>query len=191
VSGFAFTALSQLILFMFINSLAGGSSLVEMRTFGVADRALTAPVSVAGLTLGVTASRFLIALGQGVLIAGVSAVAFGVDWGDPVVLGAVIVLFALVSAGAGVLMGSIARTPDQAVAFGIPLALGMAALGGCMQVVARVLTPQAWATSALTSVVFDGASLADVAINLLVLAGFAALVMSLAVVALQRRLQRR
>jgi hypothetical protein len=33
--------------------------------------------------------------------------------------------------------------------------------------------------------------LADVAINLLVLAGFAALVMSLAVVALQRRLQRR
>jgi ABC-2 type transport system permease protein len=201
VSGFAFTALSQLILFMFINSLAGGSSLVEMRTFGVADRALTAPVSVAGLTLGVTASRFLIALGQGVLIAGVSAVAFGVDWGDPIVLGAVIVLFALVSAGAGVLMGSLARTPDQAVAFGIPLALGMAALGGCffplsvapaaMQVVARVLTPQAWATSALTSVVFDGASLADVAVNLLVLAGFAALLLSLAVVALQRRLQRR
>jgi ABC-2 type transport system permease protein len=201
ISGFAFTALSQLILFMFINSLAGGSSLVEMRTLGVADRAMTAPVSTAGLVGGITMSRFAIALGQGFLIAVVSAVAFGVDWGDPAVLVVVVTLFALVSAGAGVLMGALARTPDQAVAFGIPLALVMAALGGCffplsvappvMQVVARVLTPQAWATGALTESVFDGASLPDVAVNVVVLCGFAALYLSLGVVLLQRRLERR
>ena len=201
ISGFAFTALSQLILFMFINSLAGGSSLVEMRTLGVADRAMTAPVSTAGLVGGITMSRFAIALGQGVLIALVSAVAFGVDWGDPAVLVVIVTLFALVSAGAGVLMGALARTPDQAVAFGIPLALVMAALGGCffplsvappvMQVVARALTPQAWATGALTAAVFDGASLAGVALNVVVLCGFAALYLSLGVVFLRRRLERR
>ncbi len=198
VSGFAFTALAQMILFMFINSLAGGSSIVEMRTFGVAGRALTAPVTVAGLTFGITMSRFLIAAGQGFLIAAVSAIAFGVDWGDPAVLVPVVLLFALVSAGAGVLMGALARTPDQAVAFGIPIALAMAALGGCffplsvapalMQVVARVLTPHAWATSALTASVFDGADLTSVLVNLAVLAGFAALYLSLGSVFLSRRL---
>ncbi|MFM7508012.1 MAG: ABC transporter permease, partial [Actinomycetota bacterium] len=201
ISGFAFTALAQVILFMFINSLAGGSSLVEMRVFGVADRALTAPVTVAGLTVGITLSRFLIALMQGLLIAVVAAVAFGVDWGSPAVLLSVLTLFALVSAGAGVLMGALARTPDQAVAFGIPIALAMAALGGCffplsvapaaMQLVARVLTPQAWATSALTASVFDGVGLGSVLVNLAVLAGFAALYLSFGAVMLSRRLQRR
>lgn len=201
ISGFAFTALAQVILFMFINSLAGGSSLVEMRVFGVADRALTAPVTVAGLTVGITLSRFLIALMQGLLIAVVAAVAFDVDWGSPAVLLSVLTLFALVSAGAGVLMGALARTPDQAVAFGIPIALAMAALGGCffplsvapaaMQLVARVLTPQAWATSALTASVFDGVGLGSVLVNLAVLAGFAALYLSFGAVMLSRRLQRR
>ena len=129
----------------------------------------------------------------------VSAVAFGVDWGDPTVLVSVLVLFALVSAGAGVLMGALARTPDQAVAFGIPISLAMAALGGCffplsvapavMQVVARVLTPQAWATSALTASVFDGAGLGSVVVNLAVLAGFAALYLSFGSVLLSRRLR--
>jgi ABC-2 type transport system permease protein len=201
VSGFAFTAAAQMILFMFINSVAGASSLVEMRTLGVADRAMSAPIDVTGLIGGLTLSRFLVAFGQGVLIAVVSWVLFDVDWGDGLVLGAVVVLFALVSAGAGVLIGSLARTPDQAPAIGVPLALAMAALGGCffplsvapvaMQVVARVLTPHAWATDALLDGIFDGAGPADVVVNLAVLAGFAALYLSVGVVMLRRRLERR
>lgn len=201
ISGFAFTAAAQMILFMFINSLAGGASLVEMRTFGVADRAMSAPIGVGGLIGGLTLSRFLVALFQGVLIAVVAAAGFDVDWGDVAVLGAVVVVFAVVSAGGGVLVGALARTPDQAPAVGVPLALGMAALGGCffplsvapaaMQVVARVLTPHAWATDALLSGIYDGAGLADVAVNLAVLVGFAALYLSIGVVVLRRRLERR
>jgi ABC-2 type transport system permease protein len=106
-----------------------------------------------------------------------------------------------VSAGGGVLVGALARTPDQAPAVGVPLALAMAALGGCffplavapaaMQVVARVLTPHAWATDALLAGIYDGAGLADVAVNLAVLVGFAALYLSIGVVLLRRRLERR
>ncbi len=201
VSGFAFTAAAQMILFMFINALAGGASLVEMRTTGVADRAMSGPVDAGGLIGGLTLSRFLVAVFQGSLIATVASVAFDVDWGAPAILVSVILLFALVSAGGGVLIGALARTPDQAPAFGVPLALAMAALGGCffplavappaMQVVARVLTPHAWATDALVSGVFDGATIVDVLVNLAVLAGFAALFLSLGVVLLRRRLEHR
>jgi ABC-2 type transport system permease protein len=200
ISGFAFVATAQMILFMFINALAGGGSLVEMRTFGVAARSLASPIRVGDLIGGITLARFAVALGQGALIAVVSAVAFGVDWGDAAVVAAVLVVFALVSAGAGVLMGAVASTPDQAAAIGVPLALGMAGLGGCffplsvapptMQVVAHVLTPHAWATDALLSAIYDGAGLADVLVDLAVLAGFAALFLSAGTVALRRRLQR-
>lgn len=200
VSGFAFVALGQIVLFMFVNSLAGGASLVEMRTTGVAARSMAAPVRVGDLVAGITVARFGIAFGQGMLIAAVSGLVFGVDWRDPVVLVLVVALFAAVAAGAGVLTGAIARTPDQAPAVGVPLALAMAALGGCffplsvappaMQVVAKVVTPHAWATDALVSAVFDGKGVSAVWVNLVVLAGFAVLFLSLAVVTLRRRLER-
>jgi ABC-2 type transport system permease protein len=112
-----------------------------------------------------------------------------------------LVLFALVSAGGGVLLGSLVRSPHPAPALGVPLPLAMAALGGCffplsvapvpMQVVARILTPHAWATDALLDGIFDGAAPADVVVNLVVLAGFAALYLSVGVVVLRRRLERR
>jgi ABC-2 type transport system permease protein len=189
---FAFVAMAQLVLFMFINALAGGGSLVEMRTYGVASRAMSAPVRVGDLVGGLTAARYAIALVQGLLIVLVSTVAFDVEWGD-----AAVVVVALVAAGAGVLTGALARSADQAAAIGVPLALAMAALGGCffplslappaMQAVARI-TPHAWATEALSAAMFDGASLGAVAGNVAVLAGFAVVLVTLGVVALRRRL---
>jgi ABC-2 type transport system permease protein len=194
---FAFVAMAQLVLFMFINALAGGGSLVEMRTYGVASRAMSAPVRVGDLVGGLTAARYAIALVQGLLIVLVSTVAFDVEWGDAAVVVVVVALFALVAAGAGVLTGALARSADQAAAIGVPLALAMAALGGCffplslappaMQAVARI-TPHAWATEALSAAMFDGASLGAVAGNVAVLAGFAVVLVTLGVVALRRRL---
>lgn len=199
VGGFTFVALGQVVLFVFINSLAGGSSLVEMRTYGVTGRAMAAPVGVGQVIGGITLTRLLVALGQAALIVGVASLIFGVDWGDPLVVGAVVVVFSVVAAGAGVLTGAIARTPDQAAAIGVPVSLAMAALGGCffplpfappaMQVVARIVTPHAWATTALTDSV-DGASLPDVATELAVLAVWAVTVMVVATVVLRRRLTR-
>lgn len=199
LGGFTFVAIGQVVLFVFINSLAGGSSLVEMRTNGVAGRALAAPIGVGQLIGGITLTRLLIALGQAGLIIGIAALVFGVGWGDPLVVATVVFVFSVVAAGAGVLTGALARTPDQAVAIGVPVSLAMAALGGCMfplsfaprtmQLVARIVTPHAWATTALADGV-DGASLSDVTAELAVLLAWAVVVMVTATVVLHRRLTR-
>lgn len=196
---FAFVAMAQVILFMFINSLAGGGSVVEMRTYGVASRAMAAPIGVGDLVAGVSVARYAIAVVQGLVIVLVAGLGFGVEWGDPAVVLTVIVVFGAVAAGGGVLTGALARTADQAAAIGVPLSLALAALGGCffplsiappaMQTIAKV-TPHAWATEALSSAMFDGASLADVTGNVVVLAGFAVVLSVLGVVALRRRLAR-
>ena len=89
----------------------------------------TAPGTViAGETLG----RVLIAVIQAAVIILGSALLFGVRWSQPIAVAAVVILFALVGAGAGILLGTLFRNEQQAVGISLLLGLGLAALGGCM-----------------------------------------------------------
>ena len=189
-SAFDYVAPGQLTLFMFINSLAVGAALVEMRTLGVARRMLASPTSLSTQLRAVLTSRMVFVLAQAGIIVGFGALLFGVDWGNPAGAAAVIVSFGLVSVGAGILAGTLARTPDQTTAVGVPLAIGMAMLGGCawpsflmpewMQTVAKV-TPHAWAMEAWTDMIFEGATLVDVLPQVAVLLGFAAVLLAVSV----------
>jgi len=189
-SAFDFTAPGQLILFMFINSLAVGAALVEMRKLGVARRMLASPTSLSTQVAAVLTSRMVFVLAQAGIIVGFGLLLFGVDWGDPAGALAVIVSFGLVSVGAGILAGTLARTPDQTTAVGVPLAIGMAMLGGCawpsflmpewMQTVAKI-TPHAWAMEAWTEMIFEEATLVDVLPQVAVLLGFAAVLLTVSV----------
>ncbi len=175
---------------MFINSLAVGAALVEMRTLGVARRMLSTPTSLSTQVGGVLVSRMVFVLAQAGLIVGFGLLLFGVDWGNPAGAAAVIVSFGLVSVGAGILAGTLARTPEQTTSVGVPLAIGLAMLGGCawpsflmpewMQTVALV-TPHAWAMEAWTAMIFEGAGLADVLPEVAVLLGFATVLLTLSV----------
>ncbi len=115
---------------------------------------------------------------------------FGVSWGDPIAAGAVIALFMLVSAGAAMLIGAVAGSPDQAGSIGVFVGLTLGALGGCMipiqlmpeamQAVARLL-PHSWAVLGLQSLMRDPATgLAGIAPNLAVLAIYGVATMGLA-----------
>ncbi len=189
-SAFDYVAPGQLTLFMFINSLAVGAALVEMRTLGVARRMLASPTSLSTQVGGVLVSRMVFVLAQAALIVSFGLLLFGVDWGDPAGAAAVIVAFGLVSVGAGILAGTLARSPDQTTAVGVPLAIGLAMLGGCawpsflmpewMQTVAKV-TPHAWAMEAWTAMIFEGATLVDVLPQIAVLVGFAAVLLTVSV----------
>ncbi|MGH8839570.1 MAG: ATP-binding cassette domain-containing protein [Jiangellaceae bacterium] len=69
---------------------------------------------------------------QSLLIVGVGALLFGVDWGNPITAGALVALWALVGTGAGMLSGSVFRTPEQASSIGPTVGMVAGMLGGCM-----------------------------------------------------------
>lgn len=196
-SAFAYTAPSNLVLFTFINSLTVGGVLVMARRSGVTQRWAAAPVPTSSLVGGVLLSRLGFAVVQGLIIVVIGAGLFGVDWGDPLGVAVVLVLFSVVSAGAGVLLGTLARTEDQTTAIGIPAAIGLGMLGGCMwplEVVGDTMravghaTPHAWAMDALVVLVFDGGGVVDIIPELAVLTGFAGALLWSAGLLLRRRL---
>lgn len=191
-SQYAFGASTQLVLFMFLTSLTAASRLVTTRELGVSRRMLAGPTSAGTVIAGEALGRYSIALLQAAYIVLLSAVAFGVDWGDPLAAGAIIATFALVASAIAMLVGAFAQNADQAASLGVFLGLTLGALGGCMvpfqlmpdamQAVARLL-PHSWAVLGLQELIGSGAggSLGSVALNIAVLAAYGMTVMAFAV----------
>jgi ABC-2 type transport system permease protein len=192
---YAYTAPSNLVLFVFINALTAGGAMVESRRYGITRRSLAAPVTPGTIVAGFGLTRLLVALFQSALILGVGSVLFGVRWGNPVAAGMLVLTFALLATGAGLLIGTLARTPEQVQSIGIPVAIGMAMLGGCMWPLEIVpagvraaghLTPHAWAMDAWIKLIFEGEGITTIAGNLAVLAAIAAALLALATWRLRR-----
>lgn len=195
--GFSYSAPTMLVLFVFVNALAGGAAIIETRRLGIYARALAAPVGARDLVLGETLGYLAITLLQSLLIVAVGAVFFGVSWGNPLAAAALVVTWALVGTGAGVLSGSLFRTPEQASAIGPALGIAAGMLGGCMWPLAIVpsamrtlghLLPHAWAVDAWTDLLSRHGDLGSIAGRLGVLLGFAAGLLSLATWRLHRRM---
>ena len=196
-SGFNYTAPSNLVLFVFITSLAGAAALVEQRRIGVTRRMLAAPTTASTILFGETLGRFLVALLQGLIVFTIGWLVFGVDWGDPPAALLLVVVFSLVGTGVGVLVGSLLRTADQATSIGPPVGIALGMLGGCMWPLAIVpepmrvvghLFPHAWAMDAFIDLISRGAGLAGIVRQLAVLAAFAAALLALATWRLRRTL---
>lgn len=190
-------AAQELLLFVFVTSLAASTMLIESRRIGVSRRMLASPTPARTVIVGETLGRFAIALFQGFLILVVTLVLFRVDWGNPLASGAIIVLFALVGTGAAMLMGSVLENAQQAGSLGIFVALVFAALGGCMvplevfpPVMVKIahLTPQAWAIDAFGKVLGKAASIGQILPQLGVLALYAAVLLGVATVLFRRKL---
>jgi ABC-2 type transport system permease protein len=100
-------AAQQLLLFVFLSSLTGAATLIQARRLGVISRMMSAPVTsweaIAGQALG----RFGIAVVQGAYIMVGTALLFGVDWGNPILAGLILAVFAAVAAAAAMVIGSI------------------------------------------------------------------------------------
>lgn len=193
--GFSYSAPTMLVLFVFLNALASGAVIIETRRLGLYERMAAAPIRRSAIVVGETLTYFTVALGQAALIVLIGAVVFGVSWGDPFAAAALILVWALVGAGAGVLSGTVFRTPEQAGAIGPPVGIALAMLGGCMWPLSIVsgfmrqlghLTPQAWAVDAWTDLLSRDGSLGSIAPKLGVLAAFAAALLLLSTSRLRR-----
>lgn len=187
--GFAYTAPSNLTLFVFITSLAGAGLLIDTRRLGLSRRMLATPASAASILTGEALARLAIALGQAAIIFVAGAVLFSVDWGDPLGAVGLIVAFCLVSTGAAMLLGSVLRTPEQTIAIGMPAGIALGMLGGCMWPLEIVpspmralghLFPHAWAMDGFIELVARGAGPVQVLPNVLALLAFAAVLIPLA-----------
>lgn len=187
---------TELLLFIFLVALTGGAvGLIETRRLGLARRMLSTPTTAGTLIVGEVLGRLLVAMIQALVIIIGSALFFGVRWGQPAGVAAVVILFALASAGAGLFVGTLFRNEQQAIGVTLLLGLGLAAIGGCMvpleifsptmKTVAH-LTPHAWANDAFAQLVGHGASIAQIVPQLGVLAGFGVVLLSLATWRLRR-----
>jgi ABC-2 type transport system permease protein len=192
---FASAVPSQLMLFVFLNGLLGAAALVQARQLGVFQRTLATPHGLGVYLSGLGASRVAIALLQSAILLGLGVLSFGIDFGNPLAVAAVVVVYSVIAAAAGMLLGGIAKTPGQAVAVAVPAGIVLGMLGGTMwplsvvgPLMARIghLTPQAWAMDAWNQIINDGAGLAGIATELAVLTGFAVALSALAVWALGR-----
>lgn len=182
MGAFDFGAAGQVVLFMFLTGLTGAAALIQTRRLGVSRRMLASPTPISSIIVGETLGRFAVVLVQGLYIVVVSAVAFGVDWGDPIGAGALILVFSAVGAGAAMLSGSLFRNDQQATGIGVVLGLTLAALGGSMLPLelfgdtmrtVALFTPHGWANSGFSELVIHNGGVGDILPELAVLAGMA------------------
>lgn len=188
---------SQLLLFVFVTSMTSAAALIETRRLGVSRRMLATPTGASTIVLGEALGRFGVAFVQGVFIMLGSWLVFGVSWGDPLAATVLMLSFALVASAAGLLLGAVMRTSQQAIAIGLLFGLGLAALGGSMmplefftptlRTVAHV-TPHAWAADGFAALIRHGADLTDVLPQIGVLLAAAAALFALATWRLRRSL---
>lgn len=192
-------AAGETLLFVFLASLTGATTLIQTRRLGVMARTLSAPVSAGQALVGQAAGRFTIAMFQGAYIMVATAVLFQVSWGNLWLSLLVLATFSAVAAGAAMLIGSVLDNAPAASGVGIGLGLVLAALGGCMlpldffpetlRTVAHI-TPHAWAYDAFALIQRHDASLADIAPPLAVLAAMAVATLTLGTLALRRSMAR-
>ena len=195
--GYNYSAPTMLVLFVFINALAGGAAMIQTRRYGIFARALAAPIQARDLILGETLCYLTLALGQALLIVTVGAVLFGVSWGNPFAAAALIGMWALVGTGAGMASGTLFRTPEQASAIGPAVGIAFGMLGGCMwplEIVPQSVrlighaTPQSWAVDAWVTLLSRGGGLVDIAGYLAILAGYALALFTFASMRLRKSL---
>ena len=197
ISRFSRTAPQNLVLFVFLSSLASGSLIVQARRQGVLRRAVATRTSVGTILLGLGLGWFAIALVQSVVILAVGAIFFGVDWGAPLPAALLVLAFAMVGCGAGLLLGAVGRDEDKVSAIAPVLGLVLGALGGCMiplevfppaMLAVAHAVPQYWAVRSWQQLVFDRAGTEAIAPALGVLVLYAAALGATAAVILRRSL---
>jgi linearmycin/streptolysin S transport system permease protein len=188
-------AWTELLLFLFLIALTGAVAIIETRRLGLSRRMLATPTSPVTVIAGETLGRVLISCVQALVIILGSALLFGVGWGSPAGVAAVVILFSLAAAGAGVCIGTLLRNEQQAAGLSLLLGLGLGALGGCMvplEVFSPVMrnvahiTPQAWGNDAFARLIGHGASITGILPQLGVLAAYAAVLLALAAWRLRR-----
>ena len=176
----AYMAPGMALLFLMYTVSYGGRSILAERAQGTLPRLLVSPTSPAQILGGKVFGIFLTGVAQvGILILA-SAMFFGVKWGDPLGMTALILAAVFGATGWGLLITAFARNPNQVSSLGTAIMLIFGVLGGSfinlevmppsIQFVSKI-TPNAWALDGFTTLALGGglAQLAEPILALLVM----------------------
>ena len=197
--GFAYTAPANLVLFVMINGFVSALSILQLRERGISRRLLAAPRRTWELfaMLAVGPAQQMIA--QSVFMILTARFFFGVHWGDTV--GLLLITAAVTSLGVAIvmLMGTVFRTQQQATSLGPWIGVGIGMLGGCMWPLEIVppfmktlakLSPASWAMDAYLGLIFDHATVSEIAPDIAMVFAFAAVIAIIGIVRLRPQLSR-
>jgi len=174
----SFFAPGMAMIFLFFVMGAAARSLVTERREGTLPRMLAGPTSPTAVLLGKALAVLTLGFTSLLVVWGITALGFGVDWGDP--LGVLLVITGAVVAIAGIslVITGLARTEAQSESLTIVFALVLAVLGGSFVYTAtgflaeiRRFTPNGLALMAFTDLAAGNASPADVLPAVLLLVG--------------------
>jgi len=171
----------QFIMMMVL--IYGGVSIMEDRKKGILGRMLFSPLSTGELFRAKLLARWLIGLLQALMLFVVGKIFFKLNLGSVPLALLVIAVFALAMAALSLFVGSLISKEDTIIGLSVLLANMFAALGGCwwpneivppaVRTVARI-SPAYWAMDALHRLTFFQGGFADIALQVGVLAGLAA-----------------
>ncbi len=161
----AYMAPGMALLFLMYTVSYGGRSILAERAQGTLPRLLVSPTSPAQILGGKVFGIFLTGVAQvGILILA-SAMFFGVQWGDPLGMTALILAAVFGATGWGLLITAFARNPNQVSSIGTAIMLIFGVLGGSfinlevmppsIQFVSKI-TPNAWALDGFTTLALGG-----------------------------------
>jgi ABC-2 type transport system permease protein len=139
--------------FVFFTVQFGVLGLLEERQFGTLNRLLASPLTVLSIHLGKALGAFLLGIVSMTVLAVASALLMGASWGPPGAVALLIVAIVVAALGLMALVGSFARTAEQAGNYQaiVAVVLGMVSGAffplpldeGVMRIIAWV-SPHAW-----------------------------------------------
>ena len=190
----AFMAPAMALMFLMYTVSYGGRSILAERSQGTLPRLLVSPTSTLQVLGGKVLGIFFTGIAQvGILILA-STLFFGVKWGDPLGLVALILAAVFGATGWGMLITAMARTPAQIANVGSAIMLIFGILGGSfisldqlpplVQTVSRI-TPNAWGLDGFTTLALGG-TLANLTAPLTALLVMGAVLFGIAVLLFSR-----
>jgi ABC-2 type transport system permease protein len=182
-----------LMFLMFTVSL-GGRSLLAERQAGTLQRLLATPTLGGYVLTGKMTGVYFTGVAQTSILILASVVLFRVSWGDPLAVALLILCTAAAATGWGMLLAALARTPNQVSSAGMALTLVFGLIGGgftygnlpgFLGVVGKI-TPNYWGLNGFI-ILAEGGSLQDLWLNLAVLLGMAAVLLTVSVLIFNRK----
>jgi len=181
------------IFFLMYTVTLGGRSFLTERDEGTLPRLLITPTNNSQILGGKVTGIWLTGVAQVSILIVASSLIFGLVWGNPAGVMALIVTVAIAATGWGLLLASFAKTTAQISSLGTTLMLVFGILGGTflpapdsgfLQMLSKI-TPHVWALEGF-SVLSDGGSLIDIIPSLLALLLMAAILFAISAFSFRR-----
>jgi ABC-2 type transport system permease protein len=162
----SYLAAGMAAFFVFFTVQFGVIGLLEEKQQGTMARLLAAPIRPAAIQVGKVLGSFVLGIGSMTVLALASHLLLGADWGPPLGVAILIVSLVLAAIGLMALVGSFARTAEQAGNFQSIVAVVLGMLGGVFFPVPgdsaflrffSQISPHGWFLRGLTELVNTGA----------------------------------